>query len=1054
MGQLAGAGPTHPSQTSGDIRVVVSATFTAEPIEPYLRFWLGRLGLAGRIEFADYNQVFQQLLDPNSAFARNASGVNLVLVRVEDWVRFKPDGWDEAALATAADEFARAVQTFAERVATPTIVCATPPSAAVAQTPGRATVVRQLEDRLRQRTAPFGSVHWLGAAAYAPYPVPAPLDEAGDRIGHIPYTPALFAAVSTAVARRVHAIKFAAHKVIALDCDNTLWGGVVGEDGPQGIRLGPGAKALQEFVVARQAAGMLVCLVSKNAEADVLAAFEARPDFPLRREHLTSWRINWVPKSRSLVELADELNVGLDSFIFLDDNPIECAEVRAALPQVLTLQVPGDEDIAELLPHVWAFDRLSVTDEDRKRTVMYQQNAARARLQQEAGDIGAFLASLGLTVRIAPPADGQWARVAQLTQKTNQFNFTTVRRTEAEIRQCGRAGLDCLCVEVSDRFGEYGLVGVMVFGAGGDDLVVDTFLLSCRVLGRGVEHAMLAHLGRTAADRGRGAVVARFVPTAKNEPAARFLRSVATEYAVPSAAGEGAGSTFRIPAAVAAAAEYRPGDDANDQLALARTEGKPAAGAAATAGTVFDKSSFYAEAATTLRHAEAVLRRAEEACRTPRALATPLAEPTSALQRELADMWGRLLNVAPVGIDDDFGLLGGTSLQCARLFAGIESNYGVRLPMSTILETPTVRTLADRLASANRTGSRQSLKLLRAGKDGGPALFLVHDGDGETLLYLNLARRLPDDVAVYGLEPLGTDRCPMLHTSIPEMAAHYIDRVREVRPAGPYLLGGLCAGGVIAFEMGLQLRAAGQPVGLVILLDAADARAKGKPYLGLRRRLARFSQALRGQTPAAAGPGAAGSDVTPGTAAGPSRAPGGRLKRLVRTALTKLANVVRYEVTEYKRRVARAAKIRTLRATAGGPAADRIDLTVRDLYEHAEQGYAPATRLDAATLLIRAGGDGKDYTADEPLLARLRDPDFGWGRRLAAGRPLEILDAPGGHGGMLQEPHVAVVAGHVRTALERVAHYGRTDTARHARVSLAGVGANGAAELAPTEEVS
>ena len=138
------------------------------------------------------------------------------------------------------------------------------------------------------------------------------------------------AAMATAVARRIHAIKSPPSRSSPWTATTPLWKGVVGEDGPRGVTVGPGMKALQEFIVDQQAAGMVVCLVSKNAEADVLEAFDLRDDFPLRREHLVSWRIGWGPKSQALVELAEELNLGLDSFIFLDDNPVECAEVRAA----------------------------------------------------------------------------------------------------------------------------------------------------------------------------------------------------------------------------------------------------------------------------------------------------------------------------------------------------------------------------------------------------------------------------------------------------------------------------------------------------------------------------------------------------------------------------------------------------------------------------------------------------------------------------------------------------------------------------------------------------
>ncbi len=1001
-----------------ELTVAVAATFTAEPIEGPLLFWLGELGYAGRVDFAPYNQVLQQLLDPSSELGRNGDGINLVLVRPEDRARFLPGGWDEAAVRAGADELAGALRSFAGRSGTPTIVAIPPPSPGVADDPDRARVVAEVESRLRSEVAPFDSLHWLGREAMEPPDAGPTHDEAGDRVGHMPHPPLFTAAMATAIARRIHAIKAPPFKVVALDCDNTLWRGVVGEDGPLGIMLGPGMRALQEFLVARQAAGMVVCLVSKNAEADVLEAFDLRDDFPLRREHLVSWRIGWGAKSRALAELAEELNLGLDSFIFLDDNPVECAEVRAALPQVLTLQVPPDEGMVEFLRHAWAFDRLKVTEEDRRRTEMYRVNADRTRLESQSADIGAFLASLELKVDIAPPSDDQWARVAQLTQRTNQFNFTTARRTEAEARQLGRSGLECLRVDVSDRFGEYGLVGVAIFGTTGDALAVETMLLSCRVLGRGVEHALLAHLGRLAIDRGLTFVEARHVPTPKNEPAGNFLRAVADRHASP--APDGPGTLYRIPAAEAAAVAYRPGDDARDQLGSARTGGKEAVGPARGR----DRSASYARIAAELRRPEAVLRAVEATSITGRTLATPIVEPSTAIQRELASLWRKVLHVDRVGVRDGFADLGGTSLRAARLFVEIEAQFGVRLPMTTILDAPTIERLADRIADAGRGEARRLLRLLKPGSEGGPALFLVHDGDGETLLYLNLARRLPDELAVYGLEPTGNDRCPTLLTAIPEMAADYVARVREAFPEGPYLLGGMCAGGTIAFEMAAQLRAAGHPVGLVALLDAADVQAARRPLSTAR--WASFLRALRGGRET--GPDGPDGPDAPIAAVGPAPragSPPGRLARKVATVARKIRNLVAYEAGVRIRRRADAARVRALRAAAGrggggGLPEGFVGPSFRTVYNLAERAFQPSGTLDAPVLLVRAGGDGLEHRADDPLIRVFRDPLLGWGPRVAGGpSAIEVVDVPGGHGGMLQEPHVAAIVGPLGAAIGR-----------------------------------
>ncbi|MDB6066126.1 MAG: hypothetical protein JWR26_2334 [Pedosphaera sp.] len=230
------------------------------------------------------------------------------------------------------------------------------------------------------------------------------------------------------------------------------------------------------------------------------------------------------PKTKNLRSLAEELNLGLDSFIFLDDHPMECAEVEANCPRVLALQMP--ENLAEwdrFLQHVWAFDHLKVTTEDRRRTAMYQQDRLRRQFQSEVGSLADFLARLNLEVIIEPARPEHLSRVAELTQRTNQFNCAAQHCTEEEILKLyGEQGRTMLVLTVSDRFGDYGLVGVMIYGVDAEALAVETFLLSCRVLGKGVEHQMLARLGQIAERHGAARVDVLFRPTGRNQPALDF----------------------------------------------------------------------------------------------------------------------------------------------------------------------------------------------------------------------------------------------------------------------------------------------------------------------------------------------------------------------------------------------------------------------------------------------------------------------------------------------------------------------------------------------------
>jgi len=215
-------------------------------------------------------------------------------------------------------------------------------------------------------------------------------------------------------------------------------------------------KALQDFMRAQHAAGRLLAVCSKNSEEDVREVFAQRLDMPLRHEHFAAWRVNWTPKSENIKSIAQELNLGLDSFIFVDDNPVECAEVEANCPGVLTLQLPENPaEIPQFLKHCWAFDVLKVTAEDARRGEMYRESRQREELRSKAGSLADFIAGLNLKIQIAPMVSEQLARVSQLTQRTNQFNVTTIRRTEAEMQQLATHAT-VLTVTVSARFGDYG----------------------------------------------------------------------------------------------------------------------------------------------------------------------------------------------------------------------------------------------------------------------------------------------------------------------------------------------------------------------------------------------------------------------------------------------------------------------------------------------------------------------------------------------------------------------------------------------------------------------
>ena len=320
-------------------------------------------------------------------------------------------------------------------------------------------------------------------------------------------------------------------KVLVLDADNTLWGGIIGEDGIDGIQLGPDypGNAYADFqrrVLDFQQRGIVLAMCSKNNPADVDQVLREHPHQLLRDPHFAARRVNWLPKPDNLRSLAEELNLGLDAFVFVDDSDHECAAVRHALPQVQVVQVPKRAvDVPACLDRVARLEVLSLTAEDRAKTAMYAQERQRRELLEAASQgAGDHLARLQMKMRVGIDPLPHLARLAQLTRKTNQFNLTTRRYDEQQMRGF-IAGDDCLVLDFSlaDVFGDSGIVGLAIWRLAGARAELDTFLMSCRVIGRQAESAFLAAGLRLLAERGVSELVADYLPTAKNELVREFL---------------------------------------------------------------------------------------------------------------------------------------------------------------------------------------------------------------------------------------------------------------------------------------------------------------------------------------------------------------------------------------------------------------------------------------------------------------------------------------------------------------------------------------------------
>ncbi|HSU87354.1 MAG TPA: HAD-IIIC family phosphatase, partial [Terriglobia bacterium] len=614
--------------------------------------------------------------------------------------------WRQSAssLTRNMQDFCAALRSFMNQATVPLVLCFCPRTPAAEADAGLKAALNDAEQALLSEAGRIAHVHAISSASLAQrYPVEDYYDPHTHQLAHIPYTPQGYAAIGSALVRTIFNLRGNPFKAIVLDCDNTLWKGTCGEDGPAGIEVTTPYRVLQKFMIGQMKAGMLLCLCSKNNERDVLDVFAQRTDMPLKREHLVAWRINWNRKSENIRSLANELNLGLDSFILIDDNPVDCADVKSNCPGVLTVQLPADaESLPAFLNHMWAFDHGAsgqATDEDQNRTRMYQENAERQKFRDQTLSLKDFVRGLQLRVEITEATDDQLGRVSQLTYRTNQFNFTTIRRSERELRDfLQRERATCLAVRVADRFGDYGLVGVVIYETQTDRYKVDTLLLSCRVLGRGVEHAILSWLGERAIAERKKLVELAVRPTERNWPASEFVRSIGDHH-------QNAGTSWIFDADRLAGLEYDPEKAAQDGSEVAAASGnsnsfalRPASGFGGLERS--EPLQFIAEnlyRIDLLAHAieEYRVGSGSEALQAAMGLAQG-----SALETALASIWKRVLDRPRIGVNDNFFEMGGTSLKAVGVIALIKKELKQNLSIVSLFECPTVRLLADTLSTA------------------------------------------------------------------------------------------------------------------------------------------------------------------------------------------------------------------------------------------------------------------------------------------------------------------------------------------------------------------
>lgn len=535
----AALGRTAPEPKAGlePVRLAVLAASTVDHLLPSIRVAGLRRGLRIETRVAGYGQYRQDLLNPASPIHDFRPDTVLFSLNVREFLGAVPVG-ASAAEAEAAVEAAmrdlrglwrHAQDAFGATIVQQGFLDAEPPlfgglDAIVPGAPSR--LVARLNAALAEAAQADG-VLWLDLARAA---ARDGLDGWFDTVrwlqAKMAIAPEAAPRYGDLVARLIGAARGRARKCLVLDLDNTLWGGVIGDDGLDGIVIGEGSGvgeahlALQRHAKALRDRGVILAVCSKNEAAIAEAAFRDHPEMLLKRDDFAAFVANWTDKATNLETIARALNIGLDALVFVDDNPVERAQVRERLPMVAVPELPRDPaDYVRCIAEAGYFEAIAFTSEDRDRAGQYAANRERAELAEGAGGMDGFLAQLDMAVEFGPVTPLNRARVTQLVNKTNQFNTTTIRRTEAEVAALAEdPGSLLLQFRLTDKFGDNGIVSVMILTPAGDGATLDlsSWVMSCRVFGRQLEDQAMNILVEAASARGLQALRADFVPTAKN----------------------------------------------------------------------------------------------------------------------------------------------------------------------------------------------------------------------------------------------------------------------------------------------------------------------------------------------------------------------------------------------------------------------------------------------------------------------------------------------------------------------------------------------------------
>jgi FkbH-like protein len=522
-----------------DMRGVVISDSVVQDLEQALRA-PDELGTSLEVEIAPFGQIAQSL--HGLAFAQEKIDFAFVWTRPQSIASFAAllDGKTPSAEAIDAE-----VEAFADLIKRAAkgarfVLVATwalPPyhrgfGMRDMKKGGAALTLARMNAKLAELLEPLANVHVLDASRWNQARGAEGATPKLWYLAKVEHGPEVLAEAALDIKAALRGVRGQAKKLVVLDLDDTLWGGIVGDVGWQNLRLGghdglgEAFKDFQRELKGLTKRGIALALVSKNEQSVALEAFTSHPEMVLELSDIVAYRINWIDKAKNVAEIAAELNLGLQSVVFLDDNPVERARVREALPEVYVPEWPKDPmNYVRAFLSLRCFDVPVVSQEDAERTQQYAAEKKREQLRTDVGSIDDWLSSLGIRVKFARLGPSNLARTTQLLNKTNQMNLSTRRLSEVELSAWAESSSrEVWAVVVSDKFGDAGLTGIMSLEVQGKQARIVDYVLSCRVMGRKVEETLVAAAAHRARARGATEVVAKYLPTAKNKPCFGFWK--------------------------------------------------------------------------------------------------------------------------------------------------------------------------------------------------------------------------------------------------------------------------------------------------------------------------------------------------------------------------------------------------------------------------------------------------------------------------------------------------------------------------------------------------